>query len=354
MCLVPNRKDVVKMALNARESTAGTIEPKVGASGGVEEAPRVHICAAVFVWLATGTTIASLNKWIFHMYNFQFPLLLSALHMLTAIVVAVPLLRCGWVKLKVGEEGALSASARLKVFLLSVSFCASIAFGNLGLIHVQLSFAQITYATTPLFTMALSRVLLGTQHHLLKYAAMMPICLGASLSIIGEVQFHLAGCFFLFVSTFLRGLRAIQQSSILKEEKINSVTLLYLMSIPSFFILFLAAAFLELGKAWDIPPHCDNRLWLFILLSCFGSVLYNLANIQVIALTSAVTIHILGNLNLVVNLILSRVLFGGVLTLSSYVGIGLALAGVLIYQHCDFLSSSWASWRSKDQQHKID
>ncbi|XP_078523194.1 solute carrier family 35 member E4 [Lissotriton helveticus] len=354
MCFVPNRKDVVKMALTACDPPAGTIEPKVGSPGDVVEASRVHICAAVFVWLATGTTIASLNKWIFHVYNFQFPLLLSALHMLTAILVVLPLLRYGLVKLKDGEGGALSASARLRVFLLSVSFCASIAFGNLGLIRVQLSFAQMTYTTTPLFTMALSRVLLGTRHHLLKYAAMMPICLGASFTIMGEVQFHLAGCFFLFVSTFLRGLRAVQQSSILKEEKINSVTLLYLMSIPSFFILFLAATFLELGKAWDIPPHCDNRLWLFILLSCLGSVLYNLASIQVIALTSAVTIHILGNLNLAVNLILSRILFGGVLTLFSYVGIGLALAGVLIYQNCDFLSSSWTSWRSRDQRHKID
>ncbi|XP_069475256.1 solute carrier family 35 member E4 [Ambystoma mexicanum] len=354
MCLDSTRKDAVDMALDSGEPASKTPHSKEGGLQAEEESPRVHLCVAVFFWLATGTTISSLNKWIFHVYNFRYPLLLSAMHMLTAIGVVYPLLRCGWVKPKGEDEGLLPESARLKVFFLSLSFCASIAFGNLGLNHVQLSFAQMTYTTTPLFTLVLSRVLLGTRHHLLKYAAMVPICLGASFSILGEVEFHHAGCLFLFASTFLRGLKSIQQSCLLKEEKINSVTLLYLTSIPSFLILFLAAWFLEIGELWDTPARCDTRLWLFILLSCICSVLFNLAGVQVIALTSAVTIHVLGNLSLVGNLVLSRVLFGGILTPFSYAGIILALLGVFIYHNCDLLSSSWTMWRFRNWRNKVD
>lgn len=164
---------------------------------------------AVGVWLAAGTTMSSLNKWIFAIHNFRYPVLLSSLHMLAAVLVGTPL-----ATLRAGKAGRppLRPQARLRVFLLSLTFCSSVAFGNLGLNYVQLDFAQMVYTTTPLFTLTLSRVLLGRSPHLLQYAAMGPICLGASLSILGEVHFDHAGCCFLFAATFLRGLKSIQQS----------------------------------------------------------------------------------------------------------------------------------------------
>lgn len=171
-----------------------------------------HLLTAVVVWLVTGTTISSLNKWIFAVYNFRYPLLLSALHMLTAIVVDYGLIKY-WFARRRGLDGhGLTSSAKCKVFLLSLTFCASIAFGNVGLNYVQLSFAQMIYTTTPIFTLAISSLVLGKQHHILKYTAMMPICLGASFSIMGEVQFDQTGCLFVFAATMLRGVKSIQQS----------------------------------------------------------------------------------------------------------------------------------------------
>ncbi|MEE6514427.1 hypothetical protein FKM82_022532 [Ascaphus truei] len=212
MCLAPSRKDEVEMEPSDGAPPASLMQPKLDQPPRETATPKVYLIAAVLVWLVTGTTISSLNKWIFAVYNFRYPLLLSSLHMLTAILVNYPLLRFGLVKLKAEEEVALNANARFKVFLLSLTFCSSIAFGNLGLNCVQLSFAQMIYTTTPIFTLALSKVFLGTRHHVLKYTAMVPICLGACFSIIGEVQFDQTGCFYLFASTFLRGLKSIQQS----------------------------------------------------------------------------------------------------------------------------------------------
>lgn len=175
-------------------------------------AEMLHLLSAVIVWLVTGTTISSLNKWIFAVYNFRYPLLLSALHMLTAIVVDYGLIKLRVIRHRGAAERDLTPSAKCKVFLLSLTFCASIAFGNMGLNHVQLSFAQMIYTTTPLFTLAISTLILGKQHHILKYTAMMPICLGASFSIMGEVQFDQTGCFYVFAATMLRGVKSIQQS----------------------------------------------------------------------------------------------------------------------------------------------
>uniref|UniRef100_A0AAQ4PTK7 Solute carrier family 35 member E4 n=1 Tax=Gasterosteus aculeatus aculeatus TaxID=481459 RepID=A0AAQ4PTK7_GASAC len=302
-------------------------------------AEMLHLLSAVVVWLVTGTTISSLNKWIFAVYNFRYPLLLSALHMLTAIVVDYGLIKLQVIRHKGAADQDLTPSAKCKVFLLSLTFCASIAFGNMGLNHVQLSFAQMIYTTTPLFTLAISTLILGKQHHILKYTAMMPICLGASFSIMGEVQYDQAGCIFVFAATMLRGVKSIQQSILLQEEKIDSVFLLYLMSIPSFCILAVAALALENWALLESPLHYDRRLWLFILLSCLGSVMYNLASCCVITLTSAVTLHILGNLSVVGNLLLSQLLFGSELSALSCAGAALTLSGMLMYQNSEFIVS---------------
>ncbi|KAG9487837.1 solute carrier family 35 member E4 [Eleutherodactylus coqui] len=345
MCIAQSRKDEVEMESTDRASPAAIMHPKPEQAPQERGTNKLYLIAAILTWLITGTTISSLNKWIFAVYNFRYPLLLSSLHMLTAILLDYPILRFGWIHVNTEEELNLNTGARFKVFLLSVTFCSSIAFGNLGLSYVQLSFAQMIYTTTPIFTLALSKLFLGTKHHILKYTAMIPICLGACFSIVGEVQFDQTGCIYLFASTFLRGLKSIQQSLLLKDENLHSVTLLYLMSIPSFCILLLAAVLLEREVVWEIPPDCDDRLWLFILLSCLGSVLYNLAGFCVITLTSAVTIHVLGNLNVIGNLVLSRVVFGSHLTFLSYTGIGLTLAGMFMYHNCDFIAGYIGSRR---------
>ncbi|KAL7847987.1 hypothetical protein AOLI_G00227050 [Acnodon oligacanthus] len=331
MCLPYRREDETNMI----RSTDGTSKREWRRARVPE---TFHLLSAVVVWLVTGTTISSLNKWIFAVYNFRYPLLLSALHMLTAIVVDYGLIKYWFVRRRGLDEHGLTSSAKCKVFLLSLTFCASIAFGNVGLNYVQLSFAQMIYTTTPIFTLAISSLVLGKQHHILKYTAMMPICLGASFSIMGEVQFDQTGCLFVFAATMLRGVKSIQQSILLQEEKIHSVFLLYLMAIPSFCILAVAALVLENWAGLQSPIHYDRHLWGFILLSCLGSVLYNLASCCVISLTSAVTLHILGNLNVVGNLLLSQLLFESQLSALSCAGAALTLSGMIIYQNSELIA----------------
>lgn len=132
--------------------------------------------------------------------------------------------------------------------------------------------------------------------------------------------------------------RCFPSGILLQEEKINSVFLLYLMSIPSFCILAVAALALENWAGLESPFSYDHHLWLFILLSCLGSVLYNLASCCVITLTSAVTLHILGNLSVVGNLLLSQLLFDSQLSALSCAGAALTLSGMLIYQNSEFIA----------------
>ncbi|XP_004481399.1 solute carrier family 35 member E4 [Dasypus novemcinctus] len=293
---------------------------------------RARVAAVALVWLLAGASMSSLNKWIFTVHGFGRPLLLSALHMLAAA------LACHW-----GARRPLPARTCHRVLLLSLTFGTSMACGNVGLSAVPLDLAQLATTTTPLFTLALSALLLGRRHHPLQFAAMGPLCLGAACSLAGELRAPLAGCGFLLVATCLRGLKSVQQSALLQEERLDAVTLLYTTSLPSFCLLAGAALALEAGAA-PLPAAADSRLWACILLSCLLSVLYNLASFSLLALTSPLTVHVLGNLTVVGNLVLSRLLFGSRLSALSYVGIALTLSGMFLYHNCEFVAS-WAARR---------
>lgn len=141
--------------------------------------------------------------------------------------------------------------------------------------------------------------------------------------------------------------------ALLQEARLDAVTLLYATSLPSLCLLAGAAVVLEAGTAPPLPPT-DSRLWVCVLLSCFLSVVYNLASFSLLALTSALTVHVLGNLTVVGNLILSRLLFGSHLSALSYFGIALTLSGMFLYHNCEFVAS-WATRRglwNRDQPGK--
>ncbi|XP_004592170.2 solute carrier family 35 member E4 [Ochotona princeps] len=350
MCRCPLEHHEGKMT--AAEAAAAATSTSPRAAGPPEWAPGspqapgrpggARVVMAALVWLLAGATMSSLNKWIFTVHGFGRPLLLSALHMLAAGLV------CHW-----RARRPVPGSTRRRVLLLSLTFGTSMACGNVGLSAVPLDLAQLATTTTPLFTMALSALLLGRRHHPLQFAAMGPLCLGAACSVAGEFQAPPAGCGFLLAATCLRGLKSVQQSALLQEERLDAVTLLYATSLPSFCLLAGAALVLEAGVA-PLPSPSDSRLWACILLSCFLSVLYNLASFSLLALTSALTVHVLGNLTVVGNLILSRLLFGSRLSTLSYVGVAFTLSGMFLYHNCE-LVASWAArrrLREKDEPGK--
>ncbi|KAM7034269.1 solute carrier family 35 member E4 [Acridotheres tristis] len=309
-------------------------KPDPGQAGGGRPGPGpgpgLPLTLSVLAWLGTGTTMAGLNKWIFAAHGFRYPLLLSALHMLSGVAVGYPL---GWAR-------PPGPRPRARIYLLSLTFCTSVALGNLGLSYVQLDVAQAVATTTPLVTLVLG-VLWGRRPHPLQFWAMGPVCAGAACSIAGGLCFSQPGCGFLLAATVLRALKSIQQSALLQEDGLDALSLLGLTSLPSFVLLFGAAVALELGPSWQGILRPDATLWGCVLLSCLGSVLYNLATSCLLSLTSALTLHLLGSLTVVGNLLLSRLLFGTRLGALGYAGVALTLAGMVLYHQPRLLAACW-------------
>ncbi|NXK57225.1 S35E4 protein, partial [Chauna torquata] len=130
---------------------------------------------------------------------------------------------------------------------------------------------------------------------------------------------------------------------LLQEDQLDAVSLLCLPALPSFWHLFGATVVLEVALAWEGVLRYDGSLWGCILLNCLGFVLYNLASFCILSLTSALTIHLLGNLTVVGNLLLSHLLFSSHLSGLSYLGIGLTLTGTFMYHQPDLIAGHWAA-----------
>ncbi|XP_002734984.1 uncharacterized protein LOC100369320 [Saccoglossus kowalevskii] len=296
---------------------------------------------SVLGWLFLNISIYNVNKWIFVNYSYNFPIVLTTLHMLALFVTQTVIIRFTPLGLAYGEgDDRLKIQPHLKrkIFVLSVAFCISIASGNIALKYLYVSFVKMTTATTPVITVLMSHFIFNFHHNKYVYVSMAPLVMGSLLCTFGEVNFHLIGFVAAVVSTVLRSTKTILQAILLKEERIDSVRLLYHMSLPSLLILTVCSIIFEHDAFWDTSIFTNYHLWSSILLSCACSVSYNMVNFVVTYYTSAVTLQVLNNVGIVLNVVVSVLIFQNEMSLLSTCGLFFTVAGVVMYERAGEVS----------------
>ncbi|CAH1233147.1 SLC35E4 [Branchiostoma lanceolatum] len=299
---------------------------------------RFMTYASILAWFALGIGMTNVNKWILSHHSFPYPLFLTTLHMLASFLVDYVVIRFTDLGAAYGEPDKrlqLPKQLERKILILSVVFSTSVALGNVGLNYLYVSFTKMIAATAPLFTIILARVLMGVRPSKYVYCSMVPICMGALLNTVGEVNFHMLGFIATLLSTILRAAKSILQGVLLKDERMDSIRLLYHMSIPSFFLLLFLTLVFESSAVYDEDLHNNPTLWALILLSCISAVGYNTMTFVVTYYTSAVTLQVLGNVNMLVNVVVSVLIFQNTVTATSVAGILVTLLGILMYQRAN-------------------
>ena len=104
------------------------------------------------------------------------------------------------------------------------------------------------------------------------------------------------------------------------------------MSIPSFIMLLIATAILEPSAIFELNIWAKARLFGLILLSCFCAVGYNIMNFMVTFYTSPIGLQVLGNISIVLDVIVSLVVFQNELSWLSVGGIVGVMIGTMMYQ----------------------
>jgi len=289
---------------------------------------------SVIGWFVFNISIANVNKWIFSNYNFRFPVFLTLIHMGCSMILSAIAIRFGWSPLK--EIGSWR-KWMLKILPLAAIFCASVAAGNIGLRYIYVSYAQIVTATTPLFTVVVTKLLTKQSLKWEIYLSMLPIAGGVGLASWQEADFNLFGFMAIVIATALRAVKSVWQGILLAddEDRIDPLSLLYYMAPPSFCMLFFLCLICEpdlvLSSHSLSATFTDPSLTFWLIISGFIAFILNIMNLLVTKYTSAVTLQVLGNVKVVLSIIVSVLIFHNEVSFLSWIGCSITLIGVNWY-----------------------
>ncbi|KAI0342426.1 TPT-domain-containing protein [Trametopsis cervina] len=197
------RKKSSYLTRRAWPTTINTLRSKLP---GVSSNPEWSPWESQFVWLALYFTLNLLltlsNKSV--LTGFPFPYSLTALHTLCSAVGGLVL---RWQGVYIPKS--LTRREEYSLAMFSLLYGLNVAVSNVSLNLVTVPFHQVVRAVTPIFTLILSAILLGTHVNKASVVSLAPVIIGVIFATYGDYYFTLWGLVLTLVGTVLAALKTI-------------------------------------------------------------------------------------------------------------------------------------------------
>ncbi|MBZ3882428.1 Solute carrier family 35 member E2 [Sciurus carolinensis] len=315
--------------------------------------------AYLTLWFFFSFCTLFLNKYILSLLEGE-PSMLGAVQMLSTTVI-------GCVKTVVPcclhqHKPRLSYPPNFIMTMLFVGLMrfATVVLGLVSLKNVAVSFAETVKSSAPIFTVILSRMILGEYTGLLVNLSLIPVMGGLALCTATEMSFNILGFSAALSTNIMDCLQNVFSKKLLSGDK-------YRFSAPELQFYTSAAAVAMLIPAWiffmDLPMIGRSRTSFsynqdVVLLLLTDGALFHLQSVTAYALMgkiSPVTFSVASTVKHALSIWLSIIVFGNKITSLSAVGTILVTVGVLLYnkarQHQQELMHSLAtatSWVPED------
>ncbi|XP_016072348.1 PREDICTED: solute carrier family 35 member E2 [Miniopterus natalensis] len=213
---------------------------------------------------------------------------------------------------------------------------ATVVLGLVSLKNVAVSFAETVKSSAPIFTVIMSRMILGEYTGLLVNLSLVPVMGGLALCTATEMSFNVLGFSAALSTNIMDCLQNVFSKKLLSGDK-------YRFSAAELQFYTSAAAVAMLVPAWvfflDLPViGRSGRSFSYtqdvVLLLLMDGVLFHLQSITAYALMgriSPVTFSVASTVKHALSIWLSIIVFGNKITSLSAVGTVLVMAGVLLY-----------------------
>lgn len=237
---------------------------------------------------------------------------------------------------------------------------ATVVLGLVSLKNVAVSFAETVKSSAPIFTVIMSRMILGEYTGLLVNLSLIPVMGGLALCTATEISFNILGFSAALSTNIMDCLQNVFSKKLLSGDK-------YRFSAPELQFYTSAAAVVMLIPAWiffmDVPViGRSGRSFRYsqdvVLLLLTDGALFHLQSVTAYALMgkiSPVTFSVASTVKHALSIWLSIIVFGNKITSLSAVGTVLVTVGVLLYnkarQHQQKAMQSLAvatSWAPED------
>lgn len=300
------------------------------------DASTTRAAFAILSWYATNIFTVVLNKYLFQMINFTFPLTLTAIHMIVCTFGSLIVLRL----IKVVPLITIERKKLISHLVpLAGIFCINIILGNISLRWIPVSFMQTVKSLVPAFTVLLQVVVFKQFSSKMIYVSLIPVVGGVALASFTEVNFQIIGFMAALTASLTTSIQSIVSSMILTGPmRLDSINMVYYMAPISFLIILPAALYYELPGLiqYDHTEYGLNYVATVLVLSGAVAYLLNICTFFAIKSTSPLTFTVFGNLKVVVVIIISVLIFRNEIGVSNGVGCFIAILGIIWYNAIEY------------------
>ncbi|XP_029802901.1 solute carrier family 35 member E2A [Suricata suricatta] len=287
------------------------------------------------LWFFFSFCTLFLNKYILSLLEGE-PSMLGAVQMLSTTFI-------GCIKIFVPcclyqHKTRLSYPPNFIMIMLFVGLMrfATVVLGLVSLKNVAVSFAETVKSSAPVFTVIMSRMVLGEYTGLLVNLSLLPVMGGLALCTATEISFNVLGFSAALSTNVMDCLQNVFSKKLLSGDK-------YRFSAAELQFYTSAAAVAMLVPAWvfflDLPViGRSGKSFSYsqdvVLLLLMDGVLFHLQSVTAYALMgkiSPVTFSVASTVKHALSIWLSVIVFGNRVTSLSAVGTILVTAGVLLY-----------------------
>jgi GDP-fucose transporter C1 len=223
-----------------------------------------------------------------------------------------------------------------KILPLSVIFVFMIAFNQLCLKYVEVSFYNVARSLTILFNVIFSLMLLGQRTSTPALGALAIVIVGFFVGSTGEVNFSLFGTLFGVASSVCVALNSVYTSSALAHVEGDKTRLIFYNNVNAVLLLFPLAVFEALttpdGTDW-VVGLVQPSWWAVVSLSGLLGYLIGVATVWQIQVTTPLTHNISGTAKAAVQSVIAFAYYRNPVASGVVVGLTFTLGGSLLYTY---------------------
>ncbi|OQR68402.1 solute carrier family 35 member E1-like [Tropilaelaps mercedesae] len=281
------------------------------------------------VWYSISSTNNVIGKVV--LTNLPFPLTVTIVHLGSIALYSGPVLALSGVRPQL--EMDWSTWCKCIVPLVLGKFFTSLT-SHVSLWKVPVSYAHTVKATMPLFTVILSRIILGQSQTFSVYLSLLPIISGVIIATVTEISFDMIGLIAALSSTIVFALQNIYTKKVMRESGVHHLRLLHILARLALLIclpLWLALDVPRLVRNRELTRHADFITIVLLFVDGFLNFAQNLVAFTMLNMLSPLTYSVCNAAKRICIISFSLLMLHNPVTAANVFGMTLAIFGVLLY-----------------------